>query len=151
MNNISAVQEVIGGLKLNIESGASGSKPPEEILRSLDKYDIEWYVSEGGDLWIRSWTVVAEKFVTPEQATVIRAERPSPEGRDDLDWLSKNLEDVKREFANRWIAVCESRVVGSAPNILELLEQVRAFEKPLITFISPEPTTWISTYANYGL
>jgi hypothetical protein len=147
MNTNSVAQEMMGGLKLKIASGTSASKSPEEILRALDKYGIEWYVSEEADLLIKSWTVVAEKFVGPEEATVIRAKRPSPECKDDLDWLCKNLEGVKREFLNRWIAVCKNRVVGSAVNVLELMEQVKQFEKPLITFIPGEPPIWKFTYA----
>lgn len=148
MNNQSVVQETVGTPKVFVLSTISGSKTPEETLQSLDKYGIERFVSEEGKLMIKSWTVAADDFVTPEQAAIIRSNTPSSECRDDLDWLSKNLESVREEFGNRWIAIYENRVVGSATKLPELMSQVEKFDKPLITFIPSEPTTWISTYAS---
>ena len=43
---------------------------------------------------IKYWQIGAEDFVSPEQAAIIRSDRPSPEQGDELDWLSKNLANV---------------------------------------------------------
>lgn len=147
MNGQISLQAAIVDPKLIYDSISTGAKSSEEILRSLDKFGIEWFVTEGGDLMIKSWTVAAQKFVSPEQAADIRSIRPLAECGDELDWLSQNLEGVREQFSNEWIAICENRIVGSSASIAELMSQVVQFDKPLITFIPAEPTTWVSTYA----
>jgi hypothetical protein len=146
MNNQASLQTAMANPEAIYDSITTGAKSSEEILRSLDKFGIEWFVTEGGDLMIKSWTVAAQDFVTPEQAANIRSNRPSTECSDDLDWLSQNLEGVREQFSNKWIAICEKRIVGSSTGIPELMAQVGQFDKPLITFIPAEPTTWVSTY-----
>jgi hypothetical protein len=146
MKDQASIQTAMGNPKLIFDSIATGARSSEEILRYLDKFGIEWFVTEGGDLMIKSWTVAAQDFVTPEQAANIRSNRATTEYSDDLDWLSQNLEVVRRQFSNKWIAICENRIVGSSTSIPELMAQVGQFDKPLITFIPAEPTTWVSTY-----
>ncbi len=148
MNTQSSFQTEIGNRSLFIEQIISGSGSPEEVLKSLEKFGFEWHISEEGHSKIKSWTVAAEGFVTPAQAADIRASKPVNECGDDLDWLSKNLENVRAEFGNKWIAICENKIVGSSTSLPELIVQVEQFDKPLITFMTADQSTWTSIYAN---
>jgi hypothetical protein len=133
---------------------STGAKSPEEalkVLERLDKIGIESFVTEVGDLLIRYWTVGAQGFVSPEHAAVIRSKRPSPEGTDRLDWLSKNLTLIRSQYGGQWVAIYGNEVVAAAPNLRDLMNQVAGFDRPLITFIPSEPVVWTFTYANQRL
>jgi len=140
--------EQIGYLKPFFESVTTGAKCPEEILRTLSKYGIDWYVTEKGTLMIRYWQIGAEGFVSPERAAMIRSTKESPGQADELDWLSKNLQNVRSEFGNNWIAVCNNAVVAAAPNLPDLMNRVTGLDRPLVTFIPAEPVVWTFTYAH---
>ena len=143
--------EKIGELKTTVTSAtATGAKSPEEALDTLDRLDksgIESFVTEEGDLWIRYWTIAAEDFVSPEHAVIIRSRRPSPEGTDKIDWLSKNLTDIRRRYGGQWVAVYGDAIVAAAPNLVDLMNQITEFDRPLITFIPTAPVLWTFTYA----
>lgn len=130
-----------------IESVTTGTKSSDEVLKTLDKIGIESYVTEEGDLMIRYWQVGAENFVSPEQAAIIRAGRPSPEQSDELDWLSKNLQNIRNKYGGQWVAIYNNEIVASALNLPELMNQITKFDRPLITFIPSEPIVWTFTYA----
>jgi len=140
--------ERIGELKTTISSFATETKSPEEVLEILDRFGIESFVTEEGDLLIKIWQVGKEDFVSPEHAVIIRSKRPSPEQSDELDWLNKHLEDIRREYGGQWIAIYENEIVAVAPTLPSLLNQIAEFDKPFITFIPPEPIVWTFTYAS---
>lgn len=127
---------------------ASGTKSPKEFLETLDKIGIEWYVTEKGTLMIKYWQIGAEDFVPFEQAAIIRSDRPSPEQGDELDWLSKNLPNVRGRYGGQWIAVYNNEIVAAAPDLPDLIRQIGGFDRPLITFIPAEPVVWTFTYAS---
>ena len=142
--------EKIGELKTTVTSStATGAKSPEEALDTLDRLDksgIESFLTEEGDLWIRYWTIAAEDFVSPEHAVIIRSRRLSPEGTDKIDWLSKNLTDIRRRYGGQWVAVYGDAIVAAAPTLVDLMNQITEFDRPLITFIPTAPVLWTFTY-----
>jgi hypothetical protein len=99
-------------------------------------------------LYIKSWTIVGQGFVSAEHATVVRSKRPSPGGADKLDWLSKNLTLIRSQYGGQWVAVHSNAVVAAAPSLSDLMNQISEYDRPLITFIAAEPVVWTFTYAN---
>jgi len=140
--------EEFGELKAFLTPVSTGAKSPEEMLESLGKYGIEWYITEESTLMIRYWQVGAEGFVSPEKAAVIRSKTSPPGQGNQLDWLSKNLQRVREEYGGQWIAVYDDRIVAADRNLSDLMNQIGEFDKPLITFIPSEPTGWTFTYVN---
>ena len=130
---------------------ASGAKSPEsleEFLSALDKFGIEWFVTEKGTLMIKYWQIGAEDFVSPEQTAIIRSDRPSPEQGDELNWLSKNLQNIRGRYGGLWVAVYNNEIIAAAPDLPDLIRQIGGFDRPLITFIPAEPVVWTFTYAS---
>jgi hypothetical protein len=151
MTEPAATYEKHSELKTIVTSVATGgAKSPEEAIATLDRLDslgIESFVTEEGDLWIKYWRIAAEDFVSPEHAAVIRSKRPSPDHTDNLDWLSKNLTDIRRQYGGQWVAVYDSAVVATAPDLSDLTNRIAKFDKPLLTFIPADPVLWTFTYA----
>jgi hypothetical protein len=145
----------IGELKTVITSvTATGARSPEEALETLGRLDrlgIESFVTEEGDLYIKSWTIGAENFVSPEHAAVIRSKRRSPEHGNELDWLSKNLADIQPRYVGQWIAIYANAVVAANPTLHDLLGQIAGIDGPFITFIPTGPVVWKFTYAHQEL
>ena len=152
MTNSIRAYEIIGESKTNITSVVStGAKSPEEtlnVLERLDRMGIEPFVTETGDSLIRYWTIGAQGFVNPEHAAVIRSKRRFPEQTDNLDWLSKNLTDIRRQHGGQWIAIYDNEVVAASPNLPDLMNQVTEFDRPLITFVPADPVVWTFTYVS---
>jgi hypothetical protein len=141
---------VIGGhTKEIIESVVTSGLPPEEVVKQLDSYGIEWYVTEEGDLMLRYWQVGAEDFVPTEHVARIREGRTAPQEATSLEWVSRNLADLRARFAGQWIGIANGEVVASAASLPELLARLRAggVEKPLITEIPAGPIVWHTAYA----
>ncbi|MCX5885969.1 MAG: DUF5678 domain-containing protein [Proteobacteria bacterium] len=139
--------EEIGDLKSVIESISIEAQSPTELLSALDRLGIESYVTEEGHLMIRYWQIGAEDFVPPEQASIIRTSRHLPDQGDNMDWLSKNLHTIRREYSGKWVAVYNERIVAAASNLPDLMNQIAEYGRPLITFIPIEPVVWTFTYA----
>jgi hydroxymethylpyrimidine pyrophosphatase-like HAD family hydrolase len=133
-----------------LRSIISSGKPPEEVLSTLDQWGIDWYVTEGGALMIKSWQVAAKDFVDPEKASEIRSTRPL-NNSTQLDWLSKNLEKLRQKYGNRWIAIDGEKVVGDGQTVSELIQKTKAIDRPFITFIPSEPIVWTLVYGNEKL
>ena len=127
---------------------AVAGKPPQETLEALDHYGIRWYVSREGSLFIRFWQAVAERFISLERATEIRIGQREPEHVANLDWLSSNMEELRRLYAGQWIAIAHGEVIASAPTLPELLEATQAtgIPSPFVTFISDQEITWDMAY-----
>lgn len=140
--------QALDSLKSIIKSVSVESESPEEILETLDKLGIESYVTEEGHLMIKYWHIGAEDFMPLEQAAIIRTSRPSLEYSNELDWLSKNLQNIRGEYGGKWVAVYDNRIVATASNLPELMSQITELDKPLITFIPTDPVVWTFTYAN---
>ena len=131
-----------------INSAYTGAKSPEEVLETLDRLGYETSVTKEGDLWVKSWQIIAEGFVSPGQAAVIRSNRPSLKRVDELDWLSKNLQNIRGRYSNQWVAVYSNEIVAAASNLPDFMSQIGGFDRPLITFIPAEPVVWNFTYAS---
>lgn len=148
--------EKIGELKTDITSAglATGARSPEEALVILDRLDtlgFESVVTEQGDLYIKSWTIVGQGFVSPEHAAVVRSKRPSPEHGNTLDWLSENLANIQLRYAGQWIAIYANAVVAANPSLHELLGEIVGIDRPFVTFIPTGPVVWKFTYAHQKL
>lgn len=133
--------------KTVVTSVATSSRSTEETLARLDRIGLEPYVTEEGDLLVKIWTIAAEGFVSPEEAAIIRVKRATSKQMDELDWLSKNLPDIRRQFVGEWIAVYKDEIIDHTPILQELLNRISEFDKPLITFIPADPVVWTFTYA----
>ena len=58
------------------------------------------------------------------------------------------MENVRLSYANKWIAIYEKSIVASAADLPNLMNQVRQFEKPFITFIPEEEIIWDFAYGS---
>jgi|SRR3989304_7785625 len=141
-------ETIVDDLAKQVKASTISSYSPEEILDSLDRTGIESYVTENGDLMIKYWQTIAEDFVSPERAAVIRASRKPQEKIDQLEWLSNNLEKIEKEYSGKWIAVQNEKVIESSNNLPELLEKIRHIDNPFITFISNKIEIWSMTYVS---
>lgn len=140
------VEELIS--KTIVSSLATSGKTPEEILDSLSSYNIEWHISEKGALLYKCWQVGAEDFVSPEKAMEIRSiEEPKQEHRE-LDWLSVNLQHVRDQYPDRWVAISNNEVIEAANTLNELIQILPENVSPFITFIPSEPVVWDFAYGN---
>jgi len=149
MNYSTKVYEDIEVVKTTtINSAYTGAKSPVEVLEILDRLGYETYVTKEGDLWVKYWQIGAEDFVSPEQVAVIRSIRPSLERVDELDWLSKNLQNIRGRYSDQWVAVYSNEIIAAASNLPDLMSQIGGFDRPLITFIPAEPVVWTFTYAS---
>jgi len=141
--------DTVGDLRKMIESVTTCAKCPEGVLSHLDKIGLECYVTEKGDLAIKCWQI-KEGFVSEEYAGIIRSSKSSPMEADRMDWLSKNLQTIKEEYAGQWIAIGDNEIIASSPSLPELLILIGDVDKPLITFIPAEPIVWTFTYGIQG-
>jgi hydroxymethylpyrimidine pyrophosphatase-like HAD family hydrolase len=131
-----------------LRSIISSGKPPEEVLSTLDQWGIDWYVTEGGSLMIKSWQVAAEDFVDPQKASEIRSARPLDNDSKQLEWLSKNLERLRDHYGSTWIAIHDEKVVADGRTVSELMEKIKGVDRPFITFIPSEPIVWTLAYGD---
>lgn len=136
------------GLESIITPIPTGAKSTEQILKALDKFRVEWYVTEEGALMIKYWQVAADDFVPREKAAIIRATRPSPEESDELDWLSKNLENIRQVYGGQWVAVHGNKIVAAAASLPDLMILITDLERPFITFIPSDSIVWTFAYAS---
>jgi hypothetical protein len=144
MHQTASVDEVA---KLTIESVPTSGLSPEEILQRLDSYGVEWYLTEQGDLMVKSWQVGAEGFVSPERVGTIQI-GPVPAEASSLQWVSHNLAELRQQHAGQWVAVVGEQVAAAAPTLPLLLDRVGelGIDRPFLTEIPAGPITWITTY-----
>ncbi|MBI4488427.1 MAG: hypothetical protein HY694_05035 [Deltaproteobacteria bacterium] len=137
-----------GATKKILESIVTSGLPPEEILKRLDSYGIQWYVTEKGDLMIRYWQIGAEDFVPVEHIARIRESQTVPAEASALEWLSGHLREVKADYADCWIAIIDNEVVADAETLPTLLQKVNdaGIENPFVTFIPAEAIIWSTAY-----
>ncbi len=138
-----------GPTKEIVESVATSKLPPEELVKRLDSYGIDWYLTDAGDLMVRYWQVGVEDFVPREHIARIRQSRIVPREASALEWLSRHLHDLRAKYAGQWIAVVDNQVVAASTNLPDLLQQVRdsGIEHPFITEIPAKPLIWTTAYA----
>lgn len=131
-----------------VRAGVTGGGRPEDIAQQLDSLGIDWYITESGALWIRSWQVVAEDFVSMELVAQTRGSHTPPRQASDLEWLSRNLPELETRYAGQWIAVDRGEVVAAATDLPGLLQRIGELgvEGPFITQIPSEPVIWTTTY-----
>ena len=121
---------------------------PEEILQRLDSWEVEWHLTERGDLMIRYWQVAAEDFVPVEHVGRIQEGRESPRAMNELEWLSENLPSLTSTYPGQWIAIVDGEVIASATTLPGLLEKAHDIgaQTPFITEIPAEPIIWSTAY-----
>ena len=135
-----------------VESVLTGSRSPEEVLESLNKLDIESYITEKGDLMIKYWQVGAENFVPAERVAEFRARTAEPRGAESLEWVSKHLSELQASYGDKWIAVAEDQVIASADDLSQLVEALDELnvDNPFVTQIPAGPIVWHTLYTLYG-
>ncbi|MCK4792337.1 MAG: hypothetical protein KAV87_51885 [Desulfobacteraceae bacterium] len=136
-----------------VESVGTSGSTPEEMLDQLDSYGIEWHLTEEGDLWIKYWQVGAEKFVPAEYVAKLQGNRTVNNETTALEWMSKQLPELEKEYSGKWIAVVDNQVAAASDNLPDLLQQVQklAIEHPFITEIPARPLIWATAYAYQGI
>ena len=140
--------------ELKFESSVTSSyigDNPEEVISSLEKFNIEWHVTKEGSLMVKSWRIVADKFVSRERAAIIRAKRSSTIEGNTMDWIGNNLEALRNEYGGKWIAIYDREVVRSATQLNELLTEIKELDRPFITFIPAEQVVWNFAYVHKAL
>ena len=133
-----------------IQSAITSARSPEEVLERLDKYHVDSYITEQGDLMIRCWQIAAEGFVPEPQVARFRTRNPSFSGAESLEWVSKHLSYLRETFGGKWIAVARDEVVASAdelPSLMLKIEEIEV-ENPFVTQIPDEEITWHTLYGN---
>lgn len=121
---------------------------PEEILRALDGFHIEWQISDEGHLMLRTWQVVARDFVTREQAIRLREGRPTSPDAEALGWVSSHLGDLQSRYGGQWVSISGGRVVASAATVQDLMAELHRIgaRDPFITQIPAGDIVWKTTY-----
>jgi hypothetical protein len=125
-----------------------GNQSPDEVLTTLDKFNIEWHISDEGHLMIRTWQVVARDFVTKEQANRLRVARPTPRDADALGWLCGHLAELQSNYGGKWVSILGDRVVASASTVQDLMAELdrMGVTAPFVTQIPAEDVVWKTTY-----
>lgn len=136
-----------GSINDIIASTSTGDKSPQEALEALTRAGFDCYVTEGGDLAIKYWQII-KGFVSSEQAAIIRTTQQPQEQTDELEWLSKNLESIRPDYADQWVAISGNRIVAANSDLPNLMSQITQFDKPFITFIPSDQIVWNLTYAS---
>ena len=135
------------------ESAVTGSFSPKETLKHLDKMGIDWNITEEGNLWIRYWQIGPENFAPIEQIAELRQGRNVPNEVDAMEWVSRNLSELKDRYRGKWIAVVDGEVVAASADMSELTEQLhdKKIEKSFVTQIPKDPIVWTTAYANQAV
>ncbi len=136
-----------------LKSALTSASSPAEVLKQLSSYGIEWYLTEKGTLAIKYWQIGAEDFVRPEQVAALREGSSEPPEADALEWVSKNLPDLRNQYPGKWVAVVDNWVACSADDLPSLMRQLseEGVERPFITQIPTHEIVWTTTYAYKGL
>jgi len=123
-------------------------QPPEEILRTLERFNIEWNISDEGHLMIRTWQVVARDFVTRDQAVQLRQARSIPPEADALGWVSSHLGELQSRYGGQWVGIAQGRVLASAATLQDLMAELGRVgaRDPFITQIPAGEIVWHTTY-----
>ena len=131
-----------------IRSTITSARSPEEALKHLNKYNVESYITEQGDLMIRYWQIAAEGFVPAPQIAQFRTKNPSISGAESIEWVSKHLSYLRETFGGKWIAVVRDEVVASADELPSLMLKIEAIEveNPFVTQIPNDEITWHTLY-----
>lgn len=150
MADIHSSTTVGGFLKSFIESIPTSRLKPQEVIKRLDSFDIDWWISDSGDLFIRYWQIGAEDFVPIERVAEVRAGKLPPVDIDKLEWVSSQLDALRASYAGKWVAITESGVIASAPDLEDLLSALaeESAEQPFVTQIPEEPIVWNMTYGD---
>jgi len=122
--------------------------PPEATIKHLESLGYECYLTQKGDLMVRSWQVGIRNFVSPEQVSSLQGDRAKPAVAGALEWLSENLDDLMASYKSQWIAIVENQVVAASGNLPDLMEKIRnsGIDNPFITEISSDPIVWDTAY-----
>jgi hypothetical protein len=149
MGPLSSVSSIPEMPKKLIASASISGSSPETILEQLNKYEIEWYLTEEGDLFIKYWSIGAENFAPPEKVIKLREIGKKKEEISSLDWVSQHLSELLEKHPGKWIAVKDDQVISSSDNLPSLMEylQAQGIEDPFITEIPAHPVVWNTAYA----
>lgn len=139
-----------GPRKSFIESIPTSGLAPEEVIKHLNSFDIDWWLSDSGDLFIRYWQVGAEDFVPVERVAEVRTGKLPPPEADKLEWVSKQLDTLRASYAGKWVAITDDGVSASASDLGELMSILddEGIDQPLVTQIPEGPIIWNTAYAD---
>jgi hypothetical protein len=133
-----------------LDSISTSSVDPEEIVEKLNALDVDWWITESGDLFIRYWQLGARDFMPPEHVARVLADQVPPAQADKLEWVSQQLNTLRETYSGQWVAITDEGVVASAPDLSQLLaaiDELGQTIEPFITQIPEEAPIWNMTYA----
>ncbi len=58
---------------------------------------------------------------------------------DDHVWISKNLRNLLKQYANQWVAVKDGEVIASDPDLDELISKLPNPAYTCVEFITDKP------------
>jgi hypothetical protein len=130
-----------------VETSISTSSERLRVLSQLTAAKIQWYVTDQGDLMIKSWQVAAKRFMAPEDVPLLQ-QAHIPDA-DPLNWVSAHLEELRARYQGQWIAVVGAQVRAAAPTLPVLLALVNAqgLQNPFVTQVPAGEITWDTAYA----
>ena len=118
------------------------------MLSQLEQYGIEWYLTNAGDLMIKSWQFAVREFVPAEAVEDLRGDKTMDGEVESLEWVSRELSTLGKEYAGKWIAVKNDLVVADSDTFPDLLQQTKtlSIDRPFITKIPARPPVWKTAY-----
>lgn len=135
-------------VKRFLESIPTSSVDPTDIVEKLNTLDVEWWITDSGDVFIRYWQLGAEDFMPPEHVACVRAEKMPPPQVDKLEWVSQQLDTLRAVYAGQWVAITDEGVVASAPDLGALLALIsdQGLQQPFVTQIPEETPIWSTAF-----
>jgi len=136
-------------VKRFLESIPTSSLDPQDVVEKLNSLDIEWWITDSGDLFIRYWQLGAEDLMPVERVGEVRAGKMPPPQADKLEWVSQQLNTLRAAYAGQWVAITDQGVVASAPDLAQLLTEIEGLGsdvEPFVTQIPEEAPIWSMTF-----
>jgi hypothetical protein len=126
---------------LRVVSDSRKGLTPAQLVAHLNAAGVETYVTESGSLMVRYWQVAVDDFVAPGHGAELNEHVPADVSA--INWVGAHLDELRAHHGGQWVAVKDGAVVGSAPSVGALVQQLPVgIEKPFITFVPAGASTW---------
>lgn len=94
----------------------------------------------------KTWVRSRSRGHSISRSVVGRSKGLHPEKRaprfKNLDWFVENLNDIAKDYADKWIAIWEDQIVAAADSPKELLEKVKTTGHERALFVCVARETW---------